>query len=240
MLIYHGSDHVIVKPQYGLGKEDNDYCSGFYTTNDKIKADEWALCNGQNTAITNVYEINETKLNVLHLDDYGTLSWIAEIVAHRGARGELAQKIGNMLIDKYKIDTSKADIIIGYRADDSYIDIVDAFLKKELSIEEVDRLFRKGNLGLQIFIKSEAAFNALVYKGHREIPQNKELSNNEIQARIEVSNFLNQREQQIILNNFVPNGILISDVIERNFVYNKVFNYYYEADKDIGDDYDER
>lgn len=34
MVIYHGSDHIIDKPKFGVGKEDNDYGSGFYTTED--------------------------------------------------------------------------------------------------------------------------------------------------------------------------------------------------------------
>ena len=31
-IIYHGSDHVIEKPQYGYGKSYNDYGMGFYCT----------------------------------------------------------------------------------------------------------------------------------------------------------------------------------------------------------------
>lgn len=31
-ILYHGSDVILKKPLYGVGKEDNDYGSGFYTT----------------------------------------------------------------------------------------------------------------------------------------------------------------------------------------------------------------
>lgn len=72
---------------------------------------------------------------------------MAEIISHRGCRGEIAQAVGNKIVEKYKVNTDNADIIIGYRADDSYIDIVDAFLKNQLSVDEVETLFRKGNLG---------------------------------------------------------------------------------------------
>ena len=33
--IYHGSDHIIEKPQYGYGKPYNDYGVGFYCTRQK-------------------------------------------------------------------------------------------------------------------------------------------------------------------------------------------------------------
>ena len=32
MLLYHGSDHVIEKPEFGAGKKHNDYGKGFYCT----------------------------------------------------------------------------------------------------------------------------------------------------------------------------------------------------------------
>ena len=32
MLLYHGSDHVIKRPEFGAGKKHNDYGRGFYCT----------------------------------------------------------------------------------------------------------------------------------------------------------------------------------------------------------------
>ena len=32
MLLYHGSDHIIEKPEFGAGKKHNDYGRGFYCT----------------------------------------------------------------------------------------------------------------------------------------------------------------------------------------------------------------
>ena len=32
MIVYHGSDHIVKKPNYMGGKDDNDYGNGFYTT----------------------------------------------------------------------------------------------------------------------------------------------------------------------------------------------------------------
>lgn len=238
--LYHGSDHIVAKPEYGKGKGDNDYGSGFYTTADIDRAKEWASVNGDVSAVCNAYEINTDELNVLQLDDYGPLAWIAEIITHRGARGELSMVLANKFIERYKIDTSNADIIIGYRADDSYMDIVDAFLQNQLNVEEVERLFHKGNLGKQVFIKSEKAFHMLQFKGY-EYVDTKEITNEtEIRARMEVSKFLRTRATQIQLNGFEPNGILAKSSIANNYIYDLEYKYYYAENLEIKNDEPER
>ena len=40
--IYHGSDHIISKPEFGKGKFWNDYGRGFYCTESIELAKEWA------------------------------------------------------------------------------------------------------------------------------------------------------------------------------------------------------
>ena len=117
--------------------------------------------------------------------------------------------------------------MIGYRADDSYIDIVDAFLRNQISLDEVDNLFRKGNLGKQVFIKSKKAFNSLEFKGYDIITNIQEFGKDEIQARIDVSRFLNNRETQIMLNGYTPYGILARDTINNNCIYDKEYKYTY-------------
>lgn len=211
--LYHGSDHILQKPLFGFGKADNDYGTGFYTTQDYTKAAEWAINNGGQDSIVNIYDIDATGLNIINLDEYGTLAWIAEIIANRGARGEIASLRAEEYIKKYRIDTISADIIIGYRADDSYIDIVDAFLDAQLNVEEVERLFKKGNLGEQIFLKSQKAFNSVSFRGYDHINEKDYNNEAEFIARSEVAKFLRNRASQIVLNNYKPYGIT---VIESN------------------------
>ena len=45
LILLHGSDHKIEKPEYSLGKLTNDYGKGFYCTEDLEMAKEWA-CKG--------------------------------------------------------------------------------------------------------------------------------------------------------------------------------------------------
>ena len=223
-VIYHGSDKIVKTPMYGVGKSDNDYGSGFYTTKDIEKAREWALVNGTDKAFCNKYEIDMSGLLVLDLDDHGTLAWIAEVIYNRGAYSNIAEEVGKKIADKYRIDTSKADIIIGYRADDSYITVVEAFLKNELSIDEVERMFRKGNLEQQIFIKSPKAFQSLAFIGYEEVKKSSvgsSFGNSDVQARREVFDFINKRESAIQIEGSVPTGITAREAINNNFTYNK-------------------
>ncbi|MFN2938513.1 DUF3990 domain-containing protein [Lachnospiraceae bacterium YH-ros2226] len=227
MILYHGNDHVLAKPLFGFGKQDNDYGSGFYTTQDFQQAVAWAMSYSSTVAYVNAYEIDETKLNVVNLDQYGPLSWIAEIVANRGARGERAMLLGRELSNQYRADLSKADIVVGYRADDSYSDIVDAFLQNEINVDEMDRLFREGHFGLQYFIKSQKAFDALEYRGYQKFGISEGYQNQaEVKARMDVSRFLRNRSSQIVLNGFRPSGITAQEAVKTHFVYDPIYKYY--------------
>lgn len=71
---------------------------------------------------------------------------------------EAAGIVGEKIVESYRIDSSQYDILKGYRADDSYTQVIEAFLLNQISLTEVERLFYKGALGNQIFLKSEKAF----------------------------------------------------------------------------------
>lgn len=64
--LYHGSSKVVEHPIFRFGKSDNDYGSGFYTTEDYDKAVSWALLNGNEEAFVNYYELNFKNLNIIY------------------------------------------------------------------------------------------------------------------------------------------------------------------------------
>ena len=64
-------------------------------------------------------------------------------------------------ISKYKLNTSIYDIIIGYRADDSYFRYAEAFAYGNLYKETLERVLRLGELGIQVCFKSNRAFQKL-------------------------------------------------------------------------------
>ena len=68
-------------------------------------------------------------------------------------------------LQKYYIDPSEYDVVIGFRADDSYFDYAESFLNNGISVEQLAQAMRLGKLGEQIVIKSKFAFSKLKYEG---------------------------------------------------------------------------
>ena len=75
----------------------------------------------------------------------------------------IAKKARQYLINNFGINVNAYDLIIGYRADDSYFDYADAFINNSITIEQLSRAMRLGKLGEQIVLKSEYAFTKIKY-----------------------------------------------------------------------------
>ena len=223
--LYHGSDHIVELPAFGVGKPDNDYGSGFYTTRILNRASEWALLFGMKEARVNHYQIDVSDLNVLELDEYGPMAWIAEVIANRGVTSAIAREFSEEFVTRYKVNTSNADLIVGYRADDSYGDVIEAFMSGEITVEEVQRLFYKGELGEQYFIKSKKAFTCIKFIDAFAPELSKEAGLEINKARKEVLHFLQQRRLQIAKRFQVPE-ITVIDAITNTYSYNRELRYY--------------
>ncbi len=63
--------------------------------------------------------------------------------------------------DIYYKDLSGYDIIVGWRADDSYFRYAQDFLNGVIYRSTLEEAIRLGNLGIQYFIQSEKAFDEL-------------------------------------------------------------------------------
>ena len=68
-----------------------------------------------------------------------------------------------LFIKNYLLPYEKYDVIIGYRADDSYFQFAQSFLNNTISISRLEEALKLGNIGEQIVLKSEKAFNQLKY-----------------------------------------------------------------------------
>lgn len=154
--LYHGSDGIRDKLSFRLGRKSNDYGDGFYTTQYKNSADEWAfLMNGKH-AYRNEYSLDLTGMRILDLDTEGPLAWIAEVMYHRRDASIDADAVTDFC-SKYRVNSANYDIIQGYRADDSYFAIIKAFTEGLLSVDETVAFFYKASLGKQVFLKSRRA-----------------------------------------------------------------------------------
>ena len=164
--IYHGSPKVIEQPVFGAGKVHNDYGRGFYCTEHAELAKEWA-CSSDNDGYANHYQLATKGLTVLNLNtpEYNILNWLAILLENRKfnvAEG-LPQRARAYILENFKVDYKKYDIIIGYRANDSYFSYAGDFVNGTLSLSDLSEAMRLGKLGEQVVLKSKKAFDSLTF-----------------------------------------------------------------------------
>ncbi|MBQ8292529.1 MAG: DUF3990 domain-containing protein [Bacilli bacterium] len=175
LILYHGSPEIVKKPLYGKGKLYNDYGQGFYCTEHLELAREWA-CSINTDGFVNKYEIDITGLEILDLtsNEYTILHWLALLIEYRNFRisTPVMKKGAEWLKKHYLIDLSKYDIIIGYRADDSYFSFARAFLNNEISLSQLSYAMKLGDLGEQIVLKSSKVFERIKYLSYENVDNN--------------------------------------------------------------------
>ncbi len=228
--VFHGSDHIIKNPQYLGGKADNDYGNGFYTTEYEDRAKSWAVLNGDSKkSIVNAYQLEIEKLRVLDLNECGVLAWIAEVVSHRGSNQEATGIVAERLVERYQPEDRSYDVIKGYRADDSYTQVVEAFLLNQINVYEVERLFYKGSLGNQIFLRSPKAFEHIKWIEAYPAEAREEYRQEDMYARREVNQFLSARMRAVLVEGYEVPGITARYAIQNQLIYNKESGGYENA-----------
>lgn len=174
--LFHRSDHIINEPEYSLGKSHNDYGQGFYCTENIEMAKEWA-CKDNKDGFVNEYNFNTDDLKVLNLLDgkYSILNWIAILLKNRifTLQDEISIDARDYIISNFSIDISDYDVVIGYRADDSYFSYAQSFISNTLPLRSLEQALKLGALGSQIALVSKKAFNQIEFV--RIYPVNKEL-----------------------------------------------------------------
>ena len=130
-IIYYGSVQQLPQPTFNGGKAHNDYGKGFYCTEEKEMAAEWAVGKGSDGWI-NCYEMDCENLKVLDLNgpEFCILHWLAVLLENRtfDISYGLAREAREYILQNFAVDYSHADIIVGYRADDSYFSFAQDFL----------------------------------------------------------------------------------------------------------------
>jgi len=174
MRIYHGSKCRIEKPELLKGKPNNDYGQGFYCTQNLEMAREWACKGSEPPAYANAYELDLSGLKVLDLSqgEYTVLNWIAVLLANRTFQLDLevAVEVRNYFIANFMPPISESDVVIGYRADDSYFDYAETFVDNGLPLGRLNEALRLGKLGLQVALRSEKAFGQIAFVGAEAVP----------------------------------------------------------------------
>jgi len=167
LVLYHGSTKVIKTPTFGAGNPKNDYGLGFYCTENLELAKEWASTE-HSDGFANRYEMNLKGLEILRLNKkpYHILNWLSILLKNRTfvlSQG-LPSEAKAYLLERFLPDYETYDLIIGYRADDSYFSFANAFLNNTISLEQLRKAMYLGKLGEQVVLKSEKAFSRIIFK----------------------------------------------------------------------------
>ena len=166
IMLYHGSKYEVVNPEFGKGNPENDYGLGFYCTRELNLAKEWSVTANE-SGIVNKYSIDISGLKILNLQDLGVIDWLVILMNHRVVNfyNIVSETRRKRFLDKYKekYNLEEYDIIIGYRADDSYFSFVRDFIDERIYVEDLKELLIAGNLGLQYVLKSKKAFDRLKF-----------------------------------------------------------------------------
>ena len=172
--LYHGSKDRIVKPVFGAGKPNNDYGLGFYCTESEELAKEWAVAKDHD-GWANVYSLEDGDLTVLNLNSgqYCILHWLAVLLENRQFETEygLPSEAKSYLTTRFAVPYKEADVIIGYRADDSYFTFAQDFISGTISYSQLATAMRLGHLGDQYVLKSRKAFDRIEYVESRPAPR---------------------------------------------------------------------
>lgn len=170
--LYHGSEHIIARPEYGKGARHNDYGKGFYCTEQIELAKEWA-CAKQKNGYANIYELDLSELKVLDLNnkEYHILNWLAILADNRTywQNGSIAEQAKKYIKENFLPDISGYDVIIGYRADDSYFSFAQDFVSGVISLQKLSEAMRLGKLGEQIVLKSQKSFERIQFLGYENV-----------------------------------------------------------------------
>ena len=109
---------------------------------------------------------NKKKI-ILNLNDekYCILHWLTILLENRefDTYSALAYEAKEYLLNNFRINYSEYDIIIGYRADDSYFSFAKDFINGTISYRQLTNAMYLGKLGQQIVLKSKKAFDKLTF-----------------------------------------------------------------------------
>ena len=214
-ILYHGSQQIVENPKFGIGKKYNDYGQGFYCTENIELAKEWA-CPVKNDGYSNKYHLSLEGLNVMYLTkgEFNILNWLAILLANR--KFDITSPIGNnareFILDRFMPNTTDVDVMIGYRADDSYFSFAEDFVNNTISLRDLNMAMQLGTLGEQVVLISKRSFEQIEFIGY-EVADYRECyfkrAERDQNARTSYANLIKDLQQ-------LMNDIFILDIIRED------------------------
>ena len=103
----------------------------------------------------------------MNLNDerYTILCWLTILLKNRTFEmtTPLAVEVKDYLIKNFSVNYEKYDVIVGYRADDSYFAFAQDFINGTISFRQLSQAMFLEKLGQQFVLKSKKAFNKIKY-----------------------------------------------------------------------------
>lgn len=153
MILYHGSNMVVEKPEVNAGRRALDFGAGFYLTSNRDQAERWAQAvarrRQRGSAILNCFEFDESKIGlfkVLKFDGPNS-EWLDFVVSNRKGGHE----------------SSSFDIVAGPVANDSTMPVIDDYMDGRYTKEEAIVRLLPQKLTDQYAFVSEKSLTALSY-----------------------------------------------------------------------------
>lgn len=195
-LIYHGSPNIVDKPMFGYGKKHNDYGLGFYCTESLELAKEWSVTSDRD-GFVNSYLLDMSDLDVLDLTsgDFSVLNWLAILLENRifDRPSHVVSSMMKYVRENFLPDYKRKDIVIGYRADDSYFSYAQDFLNGTIPYRMLADAMKLGNLGIQIVLRSEKSFGKISFIEHEKVEKDIWYPKKENRDRIARMKYMSKR-----------------------------------------------
>lgn len=211
-IIYHGSHNIIKNPTFGIGSPNNDYGLGFYCTEHLDLAKEWA-CDQFSGGYANKYSFDMTGLNILNLnsEEFCIIHWVSVLLKNRKVtlNSDVEREGMYYILDNFPVETNNADVIIGYRADDSYFSYARDFLSNAITVKRLKQVMQLGSLGNQVVIKSQLAFSRLQFLGYEVASQRIYYPLRKKRDELARTAYLSNRKGNIVSKN----SVLLVDII---------------------------
>ena len=107
------------------------------------------------------------RFKVINLFDgnYTVLNWIGLLLKNRlfTLQDEIAIDARNYVVENFALDLSGYDVVIGYRADDSFFSYAESFVSNTLPLRSLNQALYLGKLGMQTVLISEKAFSQIEF-----------------------------------------------------------------------------
>lgn len=167
--IYHGSEHIVRRPEFGMGNAYNDFGLGFYCSESARGAAGWATGKGRNGFVS-AYNINTDRLRVINLcsSQFTLLHWLAVLFNFRefDFSSAIARSAREYINRDFSLDIQGSDCIIGYRADDICFKFAQDFINGVMSYQSLKIHMIGSDRNRQFVLKSNRAFESITFAGY--------------------------------------------------------------------------